>query len=305
MIITVSRQTGSLGEEIITLLGQKLGMPVITRKLVMNEWFPAIASKHELHMLNESPSYFLTDSSSGISFAQHLENLLKDFTAGQDAIIFGMGAQIIYANDPDALHIKIMASRDVLIKRIIATHHLDRQDAERFLELTDRKHKRYISSIYGKDWADPALYDITLNTDMIGIDEAAALIFQMVEYRRNAVPADELDTPLIELPPVDFKHPSEEEFARILDMHKIEWQYEPKTFPVKWDAEGNVIQAFSPDFYLPRFNTFIEITTMDQKYVSAKKKKVKLLKKLYPGTNINIVFKNDFNQLVKRFELYD
>lgn len=305
MIITVSRQTGSLGEEIIALLGQKLGMPVITRKLVMNEWFPAIASKHELHMLNESPSYFLTDSSSGISFAQHLENLLKDFTADQDAIIFGMGAQIIYANDPDALHIKIMASRDVLIKRIIAAHHLDRQDAERFLELTDRKHKRYISSIYGQDWADPALYDITLNTDMIGIDEAAALIFQMVEYRRNAVPADRLNTPNEESPAVDFKHPSEEEFARILDMHEIEWQYEPRTFPVKWDAEGNVIQAFSPDFYLPRFNTFIEITTMDQKYVSEKKKKVKLLKKLYPGTNINIVFKNDFNQLVKRFKLYD
>ena len=140
---------------------------------------------------------------------------------------------------------------------------------------------------------------------MIGIDEAAALIFQMVEYRRNAIPADRLNTPNEESPAVDFKHPSEEEFARILDMHEIEWQYEPRTFPVKWDAEGNVIQAFSPDFYLPRFNTFIEITTMDQKYVSEKKKKVKLLKKLYPGTNINIVFKNDFNQLVKRFKLYD
>ena len=103
--------------------------------------------------------------------------------------------------------------------------------------------------------------------------------------------------------PAVFKHPSEEEFASILDMHDIEWQYEPRTFPIKWDAEGNVTQAFSPDFYLPRFDTYIELTTMDQKYVSEKKKKVELLKKLYPGININIVFKNDFYSLVKRFGL--
>jgi hypothetical protein len=102
-----------------------------------------------------------------------------------------------------------------------------------------------------------------------------------------------------------FKHPSEEEFAKILDMHSIEWEYEPRTFPTKWDSEGNVTQAFSPDFYLPRFDTYIELTTMNQKYVSEKKKKVSLLRKLYPGININIVFKDDFNSLMKRFKLRD
>ncbi|NLB19033.1 MAG: cytidylate kinase-like family protein, partial [Syntrophomonadaceae bacterium] len=79
----------------------------------------------------------------------------------------------------------------------------------------------------------------------------------------------------------------------------------PRTFPIKWDSEGNVIQAFSPDFYLPKFDTYIELTTMNQKYVSEKKKKVKLLRKLYPGTNVNIVYKNDFYSLLKRFGLQE
>jgi hypothetical protein len=84
-------------------------------------------------------------------------------------------------------------------------------------------------------------------------------------------------------------------------MYHLDWEYEPRTFPIQWDEEGNVTMAFSPDFYLPRFNTFIELTTMNQKYASEKKKKVKLLKRLYPGTNINIVFKNDFYSLLERF----
>jgi len=303
LLITISRQTGSLGLEIIELLAQKLNLPVITRDLVMHEWFTDVANQHELHMLTESPAFFLTASAQGPTFAQHLENKLKSFVADQPAIIFGMGAQIIFACHPGALHVKIMASSGVRTDRIIQAHSLEEKDAQRFLELTDRKHKKYISTLYGRDWSDPELYHITLNTDFISIDEAASLLAYMAQNRqRLSLTTDEPLTPA-EDRPVVFKHPSEEEFAKILDMHHIEWEYEPRTFPVKWDAEGHITQAFAPDFYLPRFNTYIELTTMDQRYVATKKKKVQMLRKLYPGININIVFKNDFQSLVKRFGL--
>ncbi len=304
LFITVSRQTGSLGKEITELLAEKLELPLITRDLVMNQWFPEIASKHELHMLSESPGFFLTPSKLGISFAEYLENRLKDYIAEQPAVIFGLGSQIIFSQNPAALHVRIMASREVRTQRIMHTHCLEEKDAERFLELTDRKHKRYIAAIYNKDWSDPTLYHLTLNTDLLNIEEAACLLYHVARNKQIscAIPEqveDANDNTII------FKHPSEEEFAKILDMHSIEWEYEPRTFPTRWDTEGNVTQAFSPDFYLPRFNTYIELTTMNQKYVSEKKKKVALLKKLYPGTNINIVFKDDFNTLVKRFKLKD
>lgn len=300
MLITVSRQTGSLGKEITDLLAQKLQLPVITRDLVMSQWFPAIATPHELHMLTESPSFFLTPSSQGINFAEHLEDHLKDFVAHQAAIIFGLGAQIIFARHPGALHVKIMASTAVRTERIMQTHCLQQKDAERFLELTDRKHKKYISTLYGKDWSSPELYHITLNTDALSIEEAAAMLSFAAQNREKTIRNNKLPVHKKEAKAV-FKHPSEEEFARILDMHQLEWEYEPRTFPIKWDTEGNITQAFAPDFYLPRFNTYIELTTMDQKYVSEKKKKVQMLKKLYPGININIVFKKDFHSLVERF----
>lgn len=303
MLITISRQTGSLGEEITQLLAEKLDIPVITRDMVMSQWFADVANKHELHMLRESPSFFLTVSSHGMTFAQHLEEKLKQYAAQHASIIVGLGAQIIFAGRPDALHVKILAPTEVRIERIMDAHSLEHKDAERFLDLTDRKHRRYISTLYDREWSDPSLYHIILNTGVLGIEEAAALLCFMAQNRPIPVETAPGQPEETETLPVVFKHPSEEEFAKILDMHGIEWQYEPRTFPIRWDAEGNITQAFSPDFYLPRFDTYIELTTMDQRYVSAKKKKMQLLKKLYPGTNVNIVFKNDFTSLVRRFGL--
>jgi len=303
LLITVSRQTGSYGQEICDRLAEKLSLRVITRDLVIKELFPDIATPHELHMLSESPGYFSTTSSLGITFTEHLENELRKYVTRHSAIIFGLGAQIIFAEHPTAFHVKIMASHEVRVDRIMRIQGLVRHDAERFLELSDRKHKRYISTLYAKDWSDPSLYHVTINTDHMSIEEAVELI--IFGARNRDLFALSNTGPSVQLPDtaVVFKNQSEEEFAKILDMHHIDWEYEPRTFPIKWDTEGNVTQAFSPDFYLPRFNTYIELTTMNQRYVAEKKKKVQLLKKLYPGTNINIVFKNDFHTLAKRFGL--
>lgn len=303
LFFTISRQAGSLGNEITELLAKKLDLPVITRDFVMSKWFPEVANKHELHMLAESPSFFLTPSAQGLNFAEYLESKLRNYIAEQPAIISGLGAQIIFARHPTALHVKIMASREIRTNRIMQTHCLVKKDAEKFLELTDRKHKRYIAKLFEKDWSDPGLYHITLNTDFLSIEEGTSILYHLAQNKQVSSPL--LVKPLAEKDNshVVFKHPSEEEFAKILDMYSIDWEYEPRTFPIKWDMEGNITLAFSPDFFLPRFDTYIELTTMNQKYVSEKKKKVQLLKELYPGTNINIVYKNDFYTLLERFGL--
>ncbi|MBP1760780.1 MAG: histidine kinase [Firmicutes bacterium] len=303
MLITVSRETGSLGKEITDLLALKLDLPVITRDLVMSQWFPEIADKHELHMLSESPRYFLNEFSQGITYAAYLENRLKEYAAQHSAIIFGLGAQIIFAQQPGVLHVKIMASTQVRSKRLMKNLNMGEKDAERFLELTDRKHRRYIATIYERDWADPTLYHLILNTDHISTEDGAELLAFAARDLQVGFQVQDAAENDHEARPVVFKHPSEEEFATILDMHNIKWEYEPRTFPVQWDTEGNVIQAFAPDFYLPHFDTYIELTTMEQKYVSHKKKKVKLLQKLYPDININIVYKHEFYHLAERFGL--
>jgi hypothetical protein len=100
---------------------------------------------------------------------------------------------------------------------------------------------------------------------------------------------------------IDFAHSSERIAAEILDYYRIAWQYEPKTFPLEWDGEGNAIAYFTPDFYLTEFDTYIELTTMSQKLVTKKNRKVKRLKELYPDVNIKIFYQKDFRRLLARF----
>lgn len=101
-----------------------------------------------------------------------------------------------------------------------------------------------------------------------------------------------------------FAHPSEEQCAKILDFYGIKWEYEPRTFPIEWNKKGNVIQSFTPDFYLPVFDLYIELTTMSQKLVTKKNRKVRRLRELYPDINIKIFYQRDFRYLLMKFGLH-
>ena len=100
---------------------------------------------------------------------------------------------------------------------------------------------------------------------------------------------------------IGFAHPSEEEFAGILNFYQIRWEYEPKTFPVRWDELGKVVESFTPDFYLPDLDLYIELTTMKQSLVTKKNKKVKLLRKVYPELNIKLFYGKDYRQLLRKY----
>ncbi|MBE7552476.1 MAG: hypothetical protein HS126_15510 [Anaerolineales bacterium] len=104
-------------------------------------------------------------------------------------------------------------------------------------------------------------------------------------------------------PEVTFSHPSEAEFARILDFYQIAWEYEPKTFVLRQDDAGNVIEAFSPDFYLPEQDLYIELTTMEQRLITKKHRKLRRLQELYPDINIKLLNRSDFKRMMIKYEL--
>jgi hypoxanthine phosphoribosyltransferase len=109
----------------------------------------------------------------------------------------------------------------------------------------------------------------------------------------------ELETSEDQLP--EFAHPSEREFARVMDFYRIRWQYEPRTFPIEWDENKNVVSAFTPDFYLPDLDLYIELTTMKQSLVTKKNRKVRLLREHYPEINIKILYERDYRNLIWKY----
>ncbi|HKZ75092.1 MAG TPA: hypothetical protein VJ259_00360 [Actinomycetota bacterium] len=104
---------------------------------------------------------------------------------------------------------------------------------------------------------------------------------------------------------VSFAHASERQFARLLDFYQIEWEYEPRSFDLERDSDGNVIQRFTPDFYLPQYDLYIEITTLNQKLVTKKNRKIRKLRELHPGVNCKIFYQRDYLSLVTKYGLED
>ena len=103
--------------------------------------------------------------------------------------------------------------------------------------------------------------------------------------------------------PPRFVNEAELEYAKILDYHGIPWLYEPRTFVLERDADGRVVEAFTPDFYLPEQDMYLEVTVMKQSLVTRKNRKLRKLRKLYPDIKIKLFYERDFERIAARYGL--
>jgi hypothetical protein len=98
-----------------------------------------------------------------------------------------------------------------------------------------------------------------------------------------------------------FAHASEAEMARILDFYAVRWEYEPTTFPILWNLDGEVVESFAPDFYLPELEMFLEMTTLKQRLVRKKNRKLRRLRELYPDIRIKLFYARDFRAMMLKY----
>jgi bifunctional protein TilS/HprT len=118
------------------------------------------------------------------------------------------------------------------------------------------------------------------------------------EKRRRSSRASSL--PSTTLRPTSFAHPSEEDFAKLLDFYCIEWLYEPRSFPLRWKGD-KIAEMFTPDFYLPELDLYVELTTLKQNLLTEKNRKLRQLRALYPEVNVRLLNKSDFLKLLAKY----
>jgi hypoxanthine phosphoribosyltransferase len=103
--------------------------------------------------------------------------------------------------------------------------------------------------------------------------------------------------------PPRFQNEAELEYAKILDYYGIPWMYEPRTFVLEEDDAGRVLEAFTPDFYLPEQDLYLEVTVMKQSLVTRKNRKLRKLKQRYPEVRIKLFYERDFERIASRYGL--
>src|SRR5947208_15419516 len=100
-----------------------------------------------------------------------------------------------------------------------------------------------------------------------------------------------------------FANRAELECAKVLDYYGVPWEYEPRTFVLGTDEEGRVTEAFTPDFYLPDQDLYLEVTVMKQALVTKKNRKLRKLRECYPEIHAKLFYKRDFERLGARLRV--
>ena len=91
-------------------------------------------------------------------------------------VLVGRASAAVLARETDALHVRLVASESYRIRNAIERLGVAAADAQRMLDTTDRNRERYHREFYGRDWSDPVLYHMVLNTELLGVDGAAKSI---------------------------------------------------------------------------------------------------------------------------------
>lgn len=234
------------------------------------------------------------------------------------------GAEQIYSHFHGMLRIRVVAPEPVRVGHLMVERRLERPAARRQLREIEAAERDSRKSRYGLATVPPHLFDVTLNAEALEPEQMVDLVARAAETM--GLEERGLLSPVVEaqlqfqmrlrlarhgiVPPgrarllqKPFAHQSEQIFASLLDFYRIPWEYEPRTFPVRWDKDGNIVESFTPDFYLPEFDQYIELTTMKQSLVTRKNRKVRLLRQIYPNLNVQVYYQKDVENLIFKYGL--
>lgn len=306
-VITVSRQFGAGGELLAKKLADELNFRLIDRKAIV-EALKEMGLPPQLMKLDEQWTRGEDEERRRRFYLTALHEYLLSLAKNESYVLVGRGGQFLFRGRPDVFHILVCAPFNQRVQWVMEIYNLEKKQASLRVREYDRRKKRYLRQIFDRAWMDPEVYDLVVNTKTLTPQGAAMLAQQAAIYflERSSQKGDtsNLRPTRREKNPGDkkapsFMHPSEEEFARMLDFYNIFWQYEPKTFPLQWDSEGKVTEAFCPDFYLPDQNLYVELTTQRQKLVWKKNRKARRLKELYPEINVKIIYNKDYLHILE------
>ncbi len=251
-------------------------------------------------------------------------SILAKLGSEHNLVVSSTGSELFFQNLPGVLRAHVMAPESRRMGNVMVDRGLERQEAKEMLRRLEAEQASILKRRFGRGGSRAGNFDLVMNANALTIEQMADVLESAVRTkglmeagllspaaeaqvqfqvrlklaRYGIVPPDR-----VTLKNKEFGHPSEEVFANLLDFYRIAWDYEPRSFPLQWDKDGRVLEAFTPDFYLPEFDLYVELTTMKQVHVTKKNRKIRLLRTIYPHVNIQVFYQKDIQDLVIKYGL--
>jgi cytidylate kinase len=308
-LIAVSGHPGCRYEEVGRISAQRLGFELLTQsrlRALTDQEFGADAK--------------IPDK----AYPSLVTSILARIATESHVVYCAMGGELQARHFGCMLRVHVVAPETVRIGNLMLDGRMERIAARELLLKLEAEARADRKAKFGKTKATAELFDLVLNAEALTTEQMAELIEASVALtglKERGFLATAAEAQLqfqmrlklsrygivppghVTLRKKMFAHQSEELFANLLDFYRIAWEYEPRSFPIQYDADGAVLESFTPDFYLQEFDLYVELTTMKQSLVTRKNRKVRLLRELYPHLNIQVYYQKDFENLIFKYGL--
>lgn len=205
-IITINRECGSGGGEIARLLGKKLGVKVYDRKIL-----DSVAQQFDLSVENiervkaQRTTWWddfcrfyqqfgaISSSSSNDTLLEatplsvyHAEaRLMRELAAKESCIIIGRAGFHVFRDEPNAVHILIIADDDARIDRIARKQNLSKEEAEKVINDIDNRRDTFVKSVTEKSRLDAHNYDLVINITGMNPEQVTEFLAGIIRYKLN------------------------------------------------------------------------------------------------------------------------
>ena len=177
--ISISRQMGSRGDELAQQVAKQLNWRCIGYELINQAALAAGAPHVALAEIDELGFFNLKPTTEERqAYQSQVERIIRELASEGEIIILGRGGQIILHDQPNVLHLRIVAPLETRVAWLQQEKHFPADVAQICLAQSDRVRTRYLWQNYGKHLDDPTLYHLIINTGLFTLPQAVDLVVQ-------------------------------------------------------------------------------------------------------------------------------
>lgn len=199
-VIVISRQVGSGGDEIARKLSELINIPVYDKQKIVDLAKESGISENLFDGLEEHPTSSLLYSlviglksgsnASCIASPFHTDNvfgvqanIIRRLADKGSCIFLGRCADYILREHNNLTNVYIWASDDFRVNRVMNKIGLTHTEAVDYISRIDKRRRSYYDFYTSKAWGDVENYDLTINSEKIGIDNSAKIIAEYVNSK--------------------------------------------------------------------------------------------------------------------------
>ena len=188
-VVTVSRQHGAGGAEVARTLAAQLGLDLFDREIIQRIAESTHLSERVVSSLDDKDKELLTDWLAAISsrtylspveYRYHLSRVVGAIAHHGGAVVLGRGAHLILG-EGEALRVLVVAPLETRVRAVMEREGLGEREARRRIVSVEADRKAFLMKHFHSDFADPAAFDVVVNTGVLGVDGACATIRTAVE----------------------------------------------------------------------------------------------------------------------------